>query len=222
MQLSLPLDNIKQSLLGQNDEVTGCATFDRGFVLLAVCLYVIGMVMVASASMPVAERLFDNPFYLFFKHCAYIGISIIIAVVALQVPMHRWQQFSGYLLVVAIVLLVAVLLIGRNVNGSTRWLVLGPITVQSAEPAKLFFFCYLSAYLVRRRDEVMENIKGFIKPLVVFISVGAASFKTTRFGHSCCYVCDYVRLTVLSRSQTLAVYLYRRCWRCFIIGTCVF
>ena len=71
MQLSLPFDRWKQSFTGQNDDVSGCATFDRGFVLLAICLYVIGMVMVASASMPVAERLFDNPFYLFFK--CFIG-----------------------------------------------------------------------------------------------------------------------------------------------------
>jgi len=63
---------------------------------------------------------------------------------------------------------VAVLLIGRNVNGSTRWLVVGPITIQAAEPAKLFFFCYLAGYMVRRYDEVTENLKGFIKPLVVF------------------------------------------------------
>jgi cell division protein FtsW len=61
-----------------------------------------------------------------------------------------------------------VLFLGRTVNGSTRWLALGPFTIQVAEPAKLFFFCYLSGYLVRRYDEVTENLKGFIKPLVVF------------------------------------------------------
>ena len=83
-------------------------------------------------------------------------------------PMSWWHKNSSYLLGFAIVLLVTVLLIGRSVNGSTRWIVLGPITVQAAEPAKLFFFCYLSAYLVRRREQVMENLKGFIKPLIVF------------------------------------------------------
>ena len=82
--------------------------------------------------------------------------------------MSRWQQHSGMLLLVAIGLLILVLIIGRTVNGSTRWLVIGPITIQAAEPAKLYFFCYLSAYMVRRRNEVVENIKGFIKPLIVF------------------------------------------------------
>ena len=147
---------------------SGQMTFDRSYLLLAIMMYLIGLVMVASSSMPVAERLHGNPFYFITRHFIYIALSLGISAVALQVPMSWWQKSSGTLLMVALALLVAVLVVGRNVNGSTRWLVLGPITVQAAEPAKLFFFCYLSAYLVRRRDEVLENFKGFIKPLVVF------------------------------------------------------
>lgn len=153
-------------------ESPSVATFDRSYVVLALSMYVIGLIMVASSSMPVAERLFDNPFHFVVRHMIYICLSLGIAGVALQIPMSRWHQFSGNLLLLAIILLVVVLLIGRSVNGSTRWIVLGPITVQAAEPAKLFFFCYLAAYLVRRRDEVMENIKGFAKPLVVFGVLG--------------------------------------------------
>ncbi|WP_254849551.1 MULTISPECIES: cell division protein FtsW [Thalassotalea] len=144
------------------------ATFDRDYVLLAAAMYAIGLVMVMSSSMPVAERLFDNPFHFFIRHSVYIVLSVIIGGLVMQIPMVKWQQYSGPLLISAIVLLLAVLIIGRTVNGSTRWIVIGPITVQAAEPAKLYFFCYLSAYMVRRREEVMENFKGFFKPLVVF------------------------------------------------------
>ncbi|QDP02876.1 cell division protein FtsW [Thalassotalea sp. PS06] len=147
-------------------------TFDRGFLLLALALYLIGMVMVASSSMPVAERLFDNPFHFVFRHGFFIVVSLIIAVAALTRPMQQWHQASGYLLVLAIVMLAAVLVIGRTVNGSTRWIALGPINIQAAEPAKLFFFCYLSAYLVRKKDEIKEQIKGFIKPLLVLGFLG--------------------------------------------------
>ena len=144
------------------------AVFDRSFIVLALLMYMIGLIMVASSSMPVAERLFNNPFHFVIRHAIYIVLSIGIAGVALQIPMAWWQKNSSYLLIFGIVLLVTVLLIGRSVNGSTRWIVLGPITVQAAEPAKLFFFCYLAAYLVRRRDQVMEDWRGFAKPLVVF------------------------------------------------------
>ena len=146
----------------------GASAFDRSFIVLGLTMYMIGLVMVASSSIPVAERLFNNPFHFVIRHGIYIGLSLAIAGVALQIPMSWWHKNSSYLLGFAIVLLVTVLLIGRSVNGSTRWIVLGPITVQAAEPAKLFFFCYLSAYLVRRREQVMENLKGFIKPLIVF------------------------------------------------------
>jgi len=144
------------------------AVFDRSFIVLALLMYMIGLIMVASSSMPVAERLFNNPFHFVIRHAIYIVLSLGIAGVALQIPMAWWQKNSSYLLIFGVVLLVTVLLIGRSVNGSTRWIVLGPITVQAAEPAKLFFFCYLAAYLVRRRDQVMEDWRGFAKPLIVF------------------------------------------------------
>jgi len=146
----------------------GTKAFDRSLIVLGLTMYMVGLVMVASSSIPVAERLFNNPFHFVIRHCIYIGLSLGIAGVALQIPMSWWHKNSSYLLGFAIVLLITVLLIGRSVNGSTRWIVLGPITLQAAEPAKLFFFCYLAAYLVRRREQVMENMKGFIKPLIVF------------------------------------------------------
>lgn len=160
MQLKLP-----QWLLIQP---SSSATFDRSYLILGVAMFMVGLIMVASSSMPVAERLFNNPFHFVFRHIIYIGISVVLAAFTLQIPMSKWQQYSSSLLILGIVLLVIVLIVGRTVNGSQRWIVVGPITIQAAEPAKLFFFCYLSAYMVRRRDEVMENVKGFIKPLVVF------------------------------------------------------
>jgi cell division protein FtsW len=153
-------------MLGSNQY--GTSAFDRSFIVLGFTMYMVGLVMVASSSIPVAERLFNNPFHFVIRHGIYIGLSLGVAGVALQIPMSWWQKNSSYLLGCAIILLITVLLIGRSVNGSTRWIVVGPITVQAAEPAKLFFFCYLSAYLVRRREQVMENLKGFIKPLFVF------------------------------------------------------
>ena len=152
----------------QKSPIKSNAVFDRSFVVLAIVMYMIGLVMVASSSMPVAERLFNNPFHFVIRHTIYIVLSLGIASIALQIPMAWWQKNSSYLLMFGIFLLVTVLLIGRSVNGSTRWIVVGPITVQAAEPAKLFFFCYLSAYLVRRRDQVMEDWRGFAKPLIVF------------------------------------------------------
>ena len=86
-------------------------------------------------------------------------------------PLFRWQQGNAFLLLLALVLLIAVLIIGHKVNGSRRWITLGPINIQVAEVAKLFFFSYLAGYLVRRHDQVRENIMGFVKPLAVFFLI---------------------------------------------------
>ncbi len=170
MSLTVPLTFINALKLPGwlTVETAPQVTFDRGFIIICLAMYMIGLIMVASSSMPIAERLFNNPFHFLVRHSIYLVLSLFVAGVSLQIPMSWWQKNSGALLLLGMFLLLTVLLIGRSVNGSTRWIVLGPITIQAAEPAKLFFFCYLSAYLVRRRDEVMENLKGFIKPLIVF------------------------------------------------------
>ncbi|WP_334056732.1 cell division protein FtsW [Alteromonas sp. S005] len=145
--------------------------YDVTLILIALALMSIGVVIVTSASMPVADRLHDNPFYFAIRHGIYIVGAIIAAMVVLNLPMQFWRMTNPYLLLAAIALLLAVLVVGRTVNGSTRWLAIGPITIQAAEPAKLFFFAYLAGYLVRRYEEVTENLKGFIKPLVVFFAL---------------------------------------------------
>ena len=142
--------------------------YDVTLILIALALMSIGVIIVTSASMPVADRLHDNPFYFAIRHGIYIVGAIIAAMIVLNLPMQFWRMTNPYLLLAAIVLLLAVLVVGRTVNGSTRWLAIGPITIQDAEPAKLFFFAYLAGYLVRRYEEVTENLKGFLKPLVVF------------------------------------------------------
>lgn len=167
INLTAPNQTLAQLFATQHDDAQ-TRYYDLTIVLVSLALMAIGFVIVTSASMPVAARLFDNPFHFAIRHVIYLGLALAAAVVVLQVPMQFWRVTNPYLLLLAIALLVAVLLVGRNVNGSTRWLALGPITIQAAEPAKLFLFTYLAGYLVRRYEEVTENLKGFVKPLVVF------------------------------------------------------
>ncbi len=142
-------------------------SYDRFFFTLMVLLLAIGFVMVTSASVPVAERLYHDPLHYAERHVFYLVFGGAMAYAVLNIPINWWHQSNMLLLALGVFGLIAVLALGKNVNGSTRWLVLGPINIQAAEPAKLFFFVYLSSYLVRRHDEVRENLKGFLKPLVI-------------------------------------------------------
>jgi cell division protein FtsW len=146
------------------------AAYDKLFLTLLLLIVAIGVVMVTSASVPVATRLYDNELHFTIRHLVYLALGFSAALVVINMPVQWWHNSNMLLLFAAVALLLAVLLFGRNVNGSTRWLVIGPIGLQAAEPAKLFFFVYLSSYLVRRHEEVRENLKGFLKPLLVLFA----------------------------------------------------
>jgi cell division protein FtsW len=90
------------------------------------------------------------------------------------VPTELWYRLNWLLLVAALSSLVLVLVpaFGLAENGSRRWLLLGPITVQASEPARLFLLLYLAGYAVRRSTQLGESLNGLVKPLTV---VGVAA-----------------------------------------------
>ena len=118
--------------------------YSLSLVLVSLALMTIGLVIVTSASMPIAERLHDNPYHFSIRHSIYLLIAISAGLFTLSLPMRFWQLSNPYLLLLGLALLIVVAFIGKTVNGSQRWIVIGPITVQAAEPAKLFFFLYLA------------------------------------------------------------------------------
>ena len=128
----------------RHDNLSG-RPYNLGLILTALALFTIGFVIVTSASMPVAERIHGNPYHFSIRHGIYILIAMSAGLITLNLPMRFWQWSNPYLLLLGFGLLVVVALIGKTVNGSQRWIVLGPITIQAAEPAKLFFFLYLAA-----------------------------------------------------------------------------
>ncbi|ART80844.1 cell division protein FtsW [Oceanisphaera avium] len=141
--------------------------YDRQLVILSLTLMAIGLVIVSSASIAEGINVGNDPFHFVKRHGIFLVICLVLSVFILQVSMDRWQQFNTALLLFSIVLLVLVLVLGREINGSQRWLPLGPLNVQPAEIAKLALFTFLAGYLVRRQDEVRGQWKGFIKPLAV-------------------------------------------------------
>lgn len=142
--------------------------FDVPLLYCVIMLIGLGFVMVTSASMPTADRLFDNPYHIIIRHSMFLAMGFVLFWITCCVPMTWWKRSNPYLLMLGMVLLIIVLIVGREVNGAKRWIPIGPVGFQVAEAAKLFFFSYIAGYLVRKRAEVQENIKGFAKPIAVF------------------------------------------------------
>ncbi|MEX2320531.1 MAG: FtsW/RodA/SpoVE family cell cycle protein, partial [Saccharospirillum sp.] len=142
---------------------------DRMLLGTSMALLLIGLVMIGSASIDVSEQTFGVPHHFVLRHFIYMVLGFGLAYLVSAVPMRLWQSFSWLLLVLAMVLLVLVLIpgIGREVKGSWRWIDLGPIGFQPSELGKVAMILYVASYLVRRRDEVINRLSGFVKPLLV-------------------------------------------------------
>ena len=154
-----PVDGWRQSMIA----------IDKSFLILACSLLSIGLVVMTSASIDYAAYKFNNPLHFFMRQSIFLLMGLSLACAVTVTPMYKWYQWSGICLTLGFVVLIAVLIpgIGREVNGSMRWIPIGPINLQSSELAKLCIMIYMAAYLVRRQDEVRETWQGFIKPILV-------------------------------------------------------
>jgi len=143
--------------------------FDPWLLLSAISLIALGFIMVTSSSIPIAER-FKLAAYYFPLHQA---MGIIIGGVCFwtvtYIPIRVWQTFSVSILLASFLFLGVLLIPGvsREINGSVRWIHLGPISLQVSEFAKLGIIIYMASYLTRRELEVRTRISGFLKPMFI-------------------------------------------------------
>ncbi|MEM9057879.1 MAG: putative lipid II flippase FtsW, partial [Pseudomonadota bacterium] len=138
-------------------------------------LALLGLVMVTSASISVADRELTDPFYHLRAQARGFGAGLFATVFCLAVPTRLWERTGFLALPLALVLLVLVLVpgIGHTVNGSTRWIRLPGLNLQPSEPARILLLVYLSSYLVRHADALRASFGGFLRPML-FIALAAS------------------------------------------------
>lgn len=136
---------------------------------VAIVLLSIGVVMVYSASAIVAGERLHDPYYFLKKQLFWALLGGVALWLALRTDYRRLEKLMVPALVVAGVLLVAVLIppIGQAINGTRRWIRLGPVSFQPVELAKLALVLYLAAFLARRGGDVQDFRRGFLPPLMV-------------------------------------------------------
>jgi cell division protein FtsW len=157
---------------------------DPVLVALTSTLLLGGLVVLASASIAVADGGQAGSFSFVWRQLLAIGVGLGGAVFMLCVPTTFWQR-SGFLLVLLALALLAVVLIpgvGHAVNGSTRWLRIGSITIQVSEPARLAVILYLAGYIVRRGQDLSTRFVGFLKPMAVITLAAVLLLAEPDFG----------------------------------------
>jgi len=163
------------------------AELDYGVVSLSALLLGLGLVMVYSASIAIAEagRFTDNqPAYFLIRHGAFVFIGITAGFICFQFPMRFWEQVAPYLFLLGVLLLAIVLIpgIGKEVNGSRRWLSFGMFNLQPSELMKLCVVLYAADYTVRKAALMHSFRKGFMPMLIVMLLVGGLLLREPDFG----------------------------------------
>ena len=140
---------------------------DVQLLFVVFCLSMLGLIMVGSSSVSTADQMTGNPLYYFWRQLAYILVGFSGLFIAYKIPLKFWSQSGLFLIFVSLVLLTLVFIpgIGKQVNGSTRWINLGLFSLQVSEFVKLFAIIYVAGYLVRHNDVLRSHSAGFLKPL---------------------------------------------------------
>jgi cell division protein FtsW len=177
---------MKMYMLSNRERIVS-ATYDASLLWVSLILLGLGLVMVYSASIALAEAdkmTGHQPTYFLVRHGIYLAISMAAALVAFQIPTQTWQKLAPYLFIMGVFLLVLVLIpgIGREVNGSRRWLSLFFMNLQPSELMKLFVTMYVADYTVRKAGVMDSFTRGFLPMLIVMLLVGSLLLMEPDFG----------------------------------------
>jgi cell division protein FtsW len=126
----------------------------------------LGFVMVSSSSIYVADEMTGDPFYFASRQLIFISVGLLAMTIFLLLPSDFLFKSDWVFMLISILLLVALFIpdIGTSVNGSIRWIRLGPINIQPSEVCKFSLILYISGYSVRRISEI-NTLRSFLKPL---------------------------------------------------------
>jgi cell division protein FtsW len=170
-----------------NRDRINAPSYDQGFLWTVLCLLGIGLVMVYSASIAIAEAdkgVGHNSSYYLVHQAIFMLIALSTAFVAFNIPVAWWQKMAPYLFLIGLALLVLVLIpgIGIKAGGSRRWLRLFVINPQPSEFMKLFAAIYVADYTVRKAAVMDSFTKGFLPMAGVMLLVGFLLLREPDFG----------------------------------------
>ena len=173
-------------MLSNRDKITA-PTYDQGLLWVTLLLLGFGLVMVYSASIALAEAdkaTGHQSTYYVVRHAVYLVLALMAGFITFQIPTRFWQRVAPYLFLAGLVLLILVLVpgVGREVNGSQRWIPLGFSNLQPSELMKLFATMYVADYTVRKAAFMDSFTKSFLPMLAVMLVVGGLLLREPDFG----------------------------------------
>ena len=167
-----------------NPSIHAPALHDKYLIIALFCIVSMGLVMMTSASIVISDKQMHQPFYFLIKQLIFLTLGVAIGSCILQLDIKYWEKLRGYILLLVLLMLALVIIpgIGHRVNGSARWIGIGPLGFQVSELAKFSLVIYMAGYLVKRNNEIQFHFSGFLKPMVILGTVAILLLKEPDFG----------------------------------------
>jgi cell division protein FtsW len=148
--------------------------FDRPLLVITFGLLAMGLVMIYSSSAVLALTRKGNPNYFFYRECIWAAIALVAMLLMLRVPYTFWKERKVILSILGLEILMLLLaLVSPAINGSHRWIKVGPITVQPSETAKLVMVLFV-AYMLEKRVREGKEWGQVLLPLGLYFGFAAA------------------------------------------------
>ncbi len=161
---------------GRREPARSVETFDEPLIWVIAIMMLGGLVMVYSASIALADGArYSNsaPTFYLVRHLIAMSMAVSAGVAAFFVKIATWERWAPRLFLLGIALLIVVLIpaIGREVLGSRRWIPLGPMNLQPSELMKFFVVLYVANYTVRNREHLQRVLNRIVPMTVVLVFV---------------------------------------------------
>ena len=196
-------------------EVTGP---DPVLLMLFGSIIVFGLTMVFSATVSHDHELASSNFRHVISQFLFLSVGLVTAITVSLFSISSWQNYSKLLLIGGFVLLVLVLIpgVGVSVNGSQRWLPLGPVRMQPSELMKLIMIIYTASFLVRHGDRVKEFKVGILSIGMIILFMGVLLLLEPDFGSTVVITATVIGMMFLGGVRILHFFL------CLSFGVAVF
>jgi len=152
----------------RHDELEG--RIDPRLLLPACVLAALGVVMVASSSIAMAEAQTGDPWYFLDRHLVFLAAGIVAGWLFTRIELSRLEAVGQTWLWLGLVLLLLVFVpgLGRTVNGATRWINLGFLVFKAVYWVKFLLVLYIACYMVLQYHALMLSFFGDINHMFVF------------------------------------------------------
>ena len=175
-------------MMAQARRITGDGNspFEADHWLLggALALAALGIIMIASASIAIADKAGLHPYHYLIKHLLALGLGCLLAIICTRISMSNLERASPFFMLLCVPMLLVVFVpgLGVSVNGAARWVNLGVSNFQVVEPVKLMMVIFLAGYLVRQSEQLRSSFVGTLKPFAVAAAMAILLLAQPDFG----------------------------------------